>query len=233
MKAIGRRLAPEHGFRPRWTTSTPCRPGRPSTQPSWASNRGGPRSEVTVPARGSRPRWRCGRVTSRRRRHYLGAAPASPYAAPARAADLSGLPPAYIATAEFCPNRDEDITAGRTSRHDRNLGSSVNVDTAGNRTRGWQQRGHGTTWRASERGPRLSPPICGRDVGRGSARPMPQASLPKAARLPSAPVAARARVPARSGAYQRVCEQLCPRVGARSRGSPASIVRVGCSSASR
>jgi acetyl esterase len=42
-------------------------------------------------------------------RYYLGGAPASPYAAPARADDLSGLPPAYIATAEFCPNRDEDI----------------------------------------------------------------------------------------------------------------------------
>ncbi|MFG1966661.1 alpha/beta hydrolase [Nonomuraea sp. NPDC049028] len=42
--------------------------------------------------------------------HYLGSAPATPYAAPARAYDLSGLPPAYIATAEFCPNRDEDIT---------------------------------------------------------------------------------------------------------------------------
>ncbi|HEX6353366.1 alpha/beta hydrolase [Actinophytocola sp.] len=41
--------------------------------------------------------------------HYLGGAPASPYAAPARATDLSGLPPAYIATAELCPNRDEDI----------------------------------------------------------------------------------------------------------------------------
>lgn len=40
---------------------------------------------------------------------YLGSAAASPYAAPARADDLSGLPPAYIASAEFCPNRDEDI----------------------------------------------------------------------------------------------------------------------------
>jgi acetyl esterase/lipase len=41
--------------------------------------------------------------------HYLGATPATPYAAPALAEDLTGLPPAYIATAEFCPNRDEDI----------------------------------------------------------------------------------------------------------------------------
>jgi acetyl esterase/lipase len=41
--------------------------------------------------------------------HYLGSTPASPYAAPARADDLTGLPPAYIATAELCPNRDEDI----------------------------------------------------------------------------------------------------------------------------
>lgn len=43
-------------------------------------------------------------------RHYLGSTPATAYAAPTRAADLSGLPPAYIASAEFCPNRDEDIT---------------------------------------------------------------------------------------------------------------------------
>uniref|UniRef100_A0AAU2JYU3 Alpha/beta hydrolase n=1 Tax=Streptomyces sp. NBC_00049 TaxID=2903617 RepID=A0AAU2JYU3_9ACTN len=43
-------------------------------------------------------------------RHYLGSKPATPYAAPARATDLSGLPPAYVATAELCPNRDEGIT---------------------------------------------------------------------------------------------------------------------------
>lgn len=42
-------------------------------------------------------------------RHYLGSASATPYSAPARTADLSGLPPAYIACAEFDPNRDEAI----------------------------------------------------------------------------------------------------------------------------
>jgi acetyl esterase/lipase len=54
------------------------------------------------------PWWNRDHVTAAWR-HYLGSAPATPYAAPARATDLSGLPPAYIATAEFDPNRDEDI----------------------------------------------------------------------------------------------------------------------------
>jgi acetyl esterase/lipase len=45
-------------------------------------------------------------------RHYLGAAPASAYAAPARATCLAGLPPAYLATAEFDPLRDEAIGYG-------------------------------------------------------------------------------------------------------------------------
>ena len=45
-------------------------------------------------------------------RHYLGSQPATSYAAPARADELSGLPAAYVATAEFDPNRDEAIGYG-------------------------------------------------------------------------------------------------------------------------
>jgi acetyl esterase/lipase len=37
----------------------------------------------------------------------------SPYAAPARAASLAGLPPAYVLTAQLDPLRDEGIDYGR------------------------------------------------------------------------------------------------------------------------
>jgi acetyl esterase/lipase len=45
-------------------------------------------------------------------RHYLGDGAATAYAAPARASDLADLPPAYIATAELDPDRDEGIEYG-------------------------------------------------------------------------------------------------------------------------
>lgn len=42
-------------------------------------------------------------------RHYLGGQEADQYAAPARAEDVSGLPPAYVLTCELDPLRDEGI----------------------------------------------------------------------------------------------------------------------------
>lgn len=45
-------------------------------------------------------------------RLYLGGEAASGYSAPARATDLSGLPPAYISTAGLDPLRDEGILYG-------------------------------------------------------------------------------------------------------------------------
>ncbi len=58
------------------------------------------------------PLWN-GRSSVHMWRHYLGDAAerddTSPYAAPARATDLTGLPPAAITTAEYDPLRDEAI----------------------------------------------------------------------------------------------------------------------------
>ncbi|GIF13780.1 alpha/beta hydrolase [Actinoplanes teichomyceticus] len=52
---------------------------------------------------------------------YLGAEPGgddvSPYAAPARADDLAGLPPAFVSACQFDPLRDEDIAYAQRLAH--------------------------------------------------------------------------------------------------------------------
>jgi acetyl esterase len=62
------------------------------------------------------PLWTNG-ATADMWEHYLGdpatRGDVSPYAAPARANDLSGLPPAYVLTAELDPLRDEGIEYAR------------------------------------------------------------------------------------------------------------------------
>jgi acetyl esterase len=42
-------------------------------------------------------------------KYYLGGQPADQYAAPSRAVELSGLPPAYVSVCEFDPLRDEGL----------------------------------------------------------------------------------------------------------------------------
>ena len=42
-------------------------------------------------------------------KYYLGGQPADQYAAPSRAEDLAGLPPAYVSVCEFDPLRDEGL----------------------------------------------------------------------------------------------------------------------------
>jgi len=58
---------------------------------------------------------------------YLGTEPGgadvSPYAAPARAEDLTGLPPAFVTVCQFDPLRDEGITYAQ-----RLLQAGVNTD---------------------------------------------------------------------------------------------------------
>ena len=103
--------APAPGWRPRWrcgpaTKGPPIRfqllnqPQLDDRQETWSA-----RHFTDTP-------WMTRDKLAATWRHYLGSQPATPYAAAARAADLSGLPPAYIATAEFDPLRDEAIAYG-------------------------------------------------------------------------------------------------------------------------
>jgi acetyl esterase len=72
-------------------------PGLDDRQETWSS-----RTFTDTP-------WMTSKKVSQAWGHYLGGKPATPYAAPSRATDLTGLPPAYVTAAELCPNRDENI----------------------------------------------------------------------------------------------------------------------------
>ena len=99
-------------------------PGPTSTPPSWVPIRSGWRSAATAPAAPSRPSrdtFAEGFLLTREdmkwfEDHYIpdGIDDADPRASMMRAEDLSGLPPAYLATCGFDPLRDEgEIYAAR------------------------------------------------------------------------------------------------------------------------
>jgi len=55
--------------------------------------------------------------------HFLGGGAPGPYAVPARATDVAGMPPTYLTVNELDPLRDEGLELGR-----RLLGAGVSVE---------------------------------------------------------------------------------------------------------
>ncbi|MFC8553341.1 alpha/beta hydrolase fold domain-containing protein [Streptomyces sp. NPDC057273] len=98
-------------------------------------------------------------------RHYLGAQAATPYAAPARATDLSGLPPAYVTTAESTRSATKPSSTGCACcrRASRSNSTTIPVPSTARR-RSSPPRSH------SARSPN-SPPSCG--ARRPPERPLP------------------------------------------------------------